>query len=313
MRSALIAAACAAAAPTLAQPELALTTTFQLPANAAFDVQPDGTLLAINGDGIVLQQDAINGDTFFASGTIGTVNANAFAPSFVAISPDGQSVAVGNNEFNTNNAVSFFDTTELLAPGAVVPLNTVITPNFKADWAGNTTLFVAGADSATFGTVVNQLFITGNAAETVIAPAGGFSGGIAVDNNTLYVGDGASGDVRAFTDSTITPAPAEFTAGTFITSATSASDIDTLGDLLLVAGAVFGGEGNATVFDQATGLSTVLTPAGADAFYGGYFNTFTNQLVVTANGTAYVYDIIPAPATLALAPAALMVIRRRRA
>ena len=311
MRSALIIAACAAA-PTLAQPELALTTTFQLP-NAAFDVLPDGRILAIDADGSVLQQHDINGETFFVAGSVGQLNAAGFNPSFVSISPDGQTVAVGNNEFNPSNAVSIFDAATLTSPGTPAPTATINTPNFKADWADNSTLFVTGADSASFAAVVNRLDIAGATSETYISPAGVFSGGVAVDGTTLLVGDGDSGEVRAFDTAASPTLPLAFTQGDLVTAATSASDIDTLGDLLLIAGAVFGGQGNATVFDRATGLSTTLAPAGPDAFYGGYFNPATNQLVVTANGTAYVYDIIPAPATIALAPLALLATRRRRA
>ncbi len=313
MRSLLLTAAVVAATtPTLAQPVLDLATSFELP-DGAFDLLPDGRLLAIDANGSVLQQDGIHGETYSVAGAIGPVNAAGFSPSFVAISPDGQTVAVGNNEFNAANAVSIFAAAELTGPGTPTPTATITTPNFKADWADNSTLFVSGADSSTFTPTVNRLDITAATAETVISPAGVFSGGLAVHGTTLLVGDGDSGDVRAFDTANFPAFPVSFLAGDLVASSTSASSIDTLGDLLLVAGAAFGGQGNATVFDRATGLSTTLAPAGPDAFYGGYFNHATNQLVVTANGTGFVYDIIPAPATLALAPAALLAARRRRA
>lgn len=299
-------------AQVLAQPQLTLTTTYTLP-NATFDLRPDGTLLGITPDGVVLQQDEINGSTFFASGTtIGQVNAGGFAPSFLAISPDGASVAVGNNEFNASNAVTIYPASELTGIGIPTPTATINTPNFKADWADNSTLFVSGADSSTFNPIINRIDTTTASAETVISPAGVFSGGVHAEGDTLLVGDGNSGDIRAFDLASLAAPAVGFNTGDLVTSSTSASDIDTLGDLLLIAGQTFGGEGSAFVIDRAAGTSITLQPAGPDAFYGGYFNHITNQLVVTAGDTAYVYAI-PAPATLALAPLALVATRRRRA
>lgn len=314
MRSVLTTAAIAAAVSTSsAAAQLALTTSYTLP-SATLDLRADGTLLGIAADGSVILQDAVNSPAFStASGSIAPINADGFRPSFLAISPDGLSVAVGNNEFNANNAVSIFSTADLTAPGTAAPTTTITTPNFKAAWADNTTLFVTGANSNDFSTVVNRLDTTAGTSETVIAPAGLFSGGVHAEGATLFVGAGDSGDVRTFDAATLAAPAVGFATGALETTFGSAGDIDTFGDLLLVAG-----QGGAQITDRATGTTFTLAPAGTGVFYGGFFNPVTNELVVTNTDfsvgvtTAYVYTI-PAPATIALAPLALAATRRRRA
>ncbi len=319
MRSVLTLAACASAinaSVTLAQPQLALNTTYQLPAGA-FDVLPDGRLLAVTASGDIQIQDAPNASTYSTVNTIDAPNSSGFGASFLSLSPDATSVALGNNEFGASNAVLVFNAADFMGltgnPLPTAPLQTITTPNFSADWADSNTLFVSGADSSTFATVVNKLDITAGTSETVISPAGAFSGGVHANTGTLFVGAGDSGDVRAFDVASLASPAVDFSAGQFVTSSTSAGSIDTLDNLLLIAGGVFNGEGNATIIDEDTGLSVALTPAGTNAFYGGFFNAATNQVVATANGTAYVYDIIPAPASIALAPIAILATRRRRA
>ena len=83
---------------------------------------------------------------------------------------------------------------------------------------------------------------------------------------------------------------------------------------IIIAGAAFDFgsglfSGSADVIDPVTQERLSLTPAGANSFYGSYFNDATNQLVVTADGTAYVYAI-PAPASAAVL--GLLALPRRR-
>jgi hypothetical protein len=234
---------------------------------------------------------------------------------------------VGNNEFNAGNAVLVYETAALLnllgSPLPATPSATVITPNFDGEWSDGSTLFVSGADASTFRAEVSRIvFEPGSApvAETVIAPAGVFSGGVAVSGGRVLVGDGLSGDVVAFELGLLDPAaPLPQVAGELVATANSASAVDALGGLLLVAGQVFNGAGDATVVDLATGEAVSLAPVGADAFYGGYFNEATGQLVVTATdfttGTAqaFVYNIVPAPGSLlGVAGLGVLASRRRR-
>ncbi|MGP1273585.1 MAG: YncE family protein [Phycisphaerales bacterium] len=290
--------------------------TFALP-GGAFDVLADGRLLSISPAGEVLIQSSVNSSSYITTNELAAPNASGFGASFLRVSPDGSRVAIGNNEFNAGNAVLVYDFAEftlgLGLGNPVLPEVTITTPNFDADWADSGTLFVTGANSATFTPIVNRLDVSSGTSETVIAPAGVFSGGVAVEGDTLLVGDGQSGQVRAFDTATFPPLPLAFSDGDLVGSSTSASSIDTIGPLLLIAGQRFGEQGFATVIDRTFGASVRLQPAGPDAFYGGYFNEATQQLVVTANGVGYVYNI-PVPGTLGvLTVLGLAAARRRRA
>jgi hypothetical protein len=310
----------AALAFSAAGQSLSFVTQFSLP-DGAFDVLADGRLLGLSPGGEVLVQNGINSGSFSTTNTIAPVNGSGFAPSFLRVSPDGSRVAVGNNEFGASNAVLVYDAAELIlglgAGTPVVPMAEAITPNFDADWtADGTGLFVSGAVASTFQTVVNRVDLSGATptVSTAITPAGLFSGGVDVDGSTLLVGAGDSGRVYAFETAAFPSVGSlPITAGPLVAEANSASTIDTLGDLLLIAGS-----GDATLIDRATGGPTVLAPAGAGAFYGGYFNPSRNELVVTAAdfatglSTAYVYAI-PAPSGGVLGLIGLALLRRRRA
>ncbi len=294
-----------------------LVSSFTLPVGA-YDLLPDGRLFSIDGTGAVSIQTAPSSSTYTQVGSIGAVNAGGFWPSFVSLSPDGSTLAVGNNEFNANSAVLFFNAAEAFA-GSATPTGSILTPNFIGDWADNDTFYVSGGDANTFATLVNRLDLNAGTSTTVINPAGGFSGAVAVAGGSLYAGEGDTGDVYAFDLATLASASsaAPINAGAFTASGASAGsiDFDPFGNIIIAGGVFdFGSglfSGSADVIDPATQDRLSLIPAGADTFYGSYFNHATNQLVVTADGAAYVYAI-PAPASAVLLGVLALPRRRRR-
>jgi len=294
----------------------ALVDSFTLPVGS-YSLLPDGRLFSIDGTGAVSIQSVPNSSTYSQVGSIGAVNSGNFWPSFVSLSPDGSTLAVGNNEFSAGNAVLFFDANDAFT-GSAAPTASILTPNFVGDWADNTTFYVSGGDANTFATVVNRLDLNSGTSTTVINPAGGFSGAVAVANGTLYAGEGDTGNVYAFDLATLASAsnPAPINAGAFTASGASAGsiDFDPFGNIIIAGGVFDFGSGlfagSADVINPVTQERLSLTPAGANSFYGSYFNTATNQLVVTADGTAYVYAI-PAPAS-AVVLGLLALPRRRR-
>lgn len=293
-----------------------LLTTFALPAGA-YDTLPDGRLLAIDGLGAVSMQTSLNSSTYTPVGSVGQINADAFWPTFVSVSPDASRIAVGNNEFNASNAVLLFDLAEALA-GSAQPLASIASPSFAAAWGDNDTLYVSGAESTTFATGVYRLDVSAETATPVIAPAGAFSGGVAARAGSLYAGEGDTGEVFAFDLATLADATSAIAidSGTPVAAHSSANsiDFDVFGNLILAGGVFDFGtgaiSGSAVVIDPVTQQRQELAPAGTGTFYGAYFNHATNQLVVTADGTAYVYAV-PAPAS-ALALALLALPRRSR-
>ncbi|GAB5496843.1 MAG: hypothetical protein Phyf2KO_19230 [Phycisphaerales bacterium] len=294
-----------------------LVDTFSLPGNT-YDLLPDGRLIGIDSTGAVSVQSAPNSSTYSVVGNIGQVNSSGFDPAFVSLSPDGSTLAVGNNEFSASNAVLFFDAAAAMS-GTTSAFSSINTPNFKADWSDNDTLYVSGADSATFGTVVNRLDVSAGTSTTVLEPVGAFSGSVGVHDGNVYAGEGDTGDVYAFDLATLDAAtnPVNVQTGTFIASSTSAGsiDFDNLGNIVIAGGVFDFGSGSttgsATVFDLMSSDSQVLVPAGNDTFYGAYFNDTTGQLVVTADGTAYVFAV-PAPSAAAPMALAIFACRRRR-
>ncbi|HED53638.1 MAG TPA: hypothetical protein ENJ00_05490 [Phycisphaerales bacterium] len=294
-----------------------LVQTFELP-SGSFDVLPDGRLLAIDGTGQVRIQDSINASTYSPAGSVGMVNSSGFAPSFVSLSPDGSTLAVGNNEFNAGNAVLFFDAGDVMS-GSASPTASITTPNFTAAWSDNDTLFVTGADASSFATGVFRLELSDLSATTVIEPAGGFSGDVAIQNDRLYAGEGNTGDVRSFDLDTLEMAGSsiDIASGDFVASNASAGsiDFDSLGNIIIAGGVFDFGtgtfSGSAAVIDPLTQTTFTFTPEGADHFYGAYFNPASEQLVVTVDGTAYVYAV-PSPSTAAPFVLAFCVSRRRR-
>ncbi len=320
IRLAVLAAAASSIITPAARADLnvpySLVGTFALPSNT-YDLLPDGRLISIDPAGNVAIQNAVNASAYTNVGSIGAVNSDGFGPAFVAVSPDGSTLAVGNNEFNNTNAVLFFDTAQATT-GNATPTSSITTPHFAGGWADNQTFYVSGADSATFGTVVNRLDVALGTATTVIDPAGGFSGAVHASGGNLYAGEGDTGNVFAFDLATLAAAtiPTPINTGTHSTTHESAGSIDTdpFGNLIVAGGFYdFGSNtysGSAAVIDPLTQDKLVLTPAGTGTFYGSYFNHATNELVVTADGTAFVYAI-PTPATLAPFTLGLIAIRRR--
>ncbi len=304
--------------------------TFVLP-SGPWDLLPDGRILQLRGND-VFRQDALNASTFsrvggFAPGSFPNFGSGP-SPSFLRVSPDGSRLAVGNNQFNVGNAVlvgNFAD----LSTSTNLPVSSLTAPNFDAAWDGNGRLYITGADTSTFASVLTRVDIdppNGPSSTRVITGIGNGSGGVAVRNGTLYVGvgflsGGSAGEVRAFDAAALGSAVGSvaFNTGTFAADALSGASLgfDRLGNLLIGGADSFGSPpdfGYAAVVDLADPANPLrLSPAGplVDS-YRIAFNTATDELLVAADGTAYRYAI-PAPATAAtLALGGLLAFRRRR-
>lgn len=304
--------------------------SFALP-SGPWDLLPDGRILQLRGND-VFRQDALNASTYtrvggFAPGSFPNFGSGP-SPAFLRVSPDGARLAVGNNQFNANNAVLVGNLADL-STSANLPVSSLAAPNFDAAWDGNGRLYVTGGDASTFASVLTRVDIDPPAGPTstrVITGIGNGSGGVTVRNGTLYTGVGFSfgtntGEVRAFDAATLAAAnsPVAFSTGTFTADILSGASLgfDRFGNLLIGGGDAFSSSpdfGYAAVVDLADPLNPLrLSPAGTQV--GSYriaFNTATDELLVAASGAAYRYAI-PAPATAAtLALGGLLACRRRR-
>ncbi len=297
----------------------------------AFDVMPDGRVLFMNG----AQFSAADVRNPAAATVLGSVNPaliSSFGPAFVSVSPDGATIAIGDNNFGPGASVHVLSTASL-DPGAASATTAFAAPNTEACWNGNS-LFVSGFGS---GPVVTRIDITGGTTQTVITGIGDGNGGVTVRDGRLYVGLGfdasggsTTGQVRAFDIAAIEVAPVAFASGALVARALSGANLgfDAGGNLLVAGGDFFSGSndfGAAAVIDGASVAAALaggaidpvaaqlrLSPAGSGAFYGVRFNNATSELLVAANGTLYRYAI-PTPGAMGLCGLmGVMAARRRR-
>lgn len=318
----------AQAQPSPAIPAYTLIGQFPL-GRGAWDFGPDGRIFQIRGQDIY-RQNEVSGATFSRLGSVPDGTVSGFGASFLSVSPDGSTLAVGDNNFNAQASVHFVSAAALTA-AASTPTTRVLCPNFDAAWDGNE-LYVTGADSATFNSELYRITFSGAVAtpvrQTLVRDIGLASGGVAVRAGTLVTGTGfgsaaqPTGQIRAFATGSLSGnSPVAFASGSLVTTALSASPLgfDGVGNLLVGGGDSFGGTtdiGYAAVIDLANPDPSRwlrLTPAGSDIAYSVAFNQAAGELLVIGGGTAFRYAI-PTPAAAAvMAMAGLAAARRRRA
>lgn len=315
---------CFSSAALAAIPPYTLIGSYALPASGAYAVGSDGRLLVMQG-ATVLRQSALNSASFEVAGSVDASLISPFGASFLSLSPDGSTLAIGDGNFSAGASVHFVRVSDLTA-AAPAAVRSVVVGNSSAAWLGNSTLFVSGSDPA-FNSQVARVSVTSLTSDVVINGIGGASGGVAVRGGRLYTGNGftfnapglgsQTGDVKAFDLSTFGAAPVNFEAsGVTVARALSAASLgfDGLGNLLIGGGDLFtpgGDRGAAVVVDGgavaaalagggvAPAASTLrLSPAG-EVFYGVTWNEATQELLVVGNDTVFRYAV-PAPGAAAV-------------
>lgn len=316
-------------------PGFRLAGTYELPVDAsAFDVRPDGRLVVLRGTD-VLVQDALNASTYTLVGSVPVSTVSNFGASFLAVSPDGSTIAYGDNDFGAGAEVSYFDAAAL-STASPVSVTTIAAQNFDGFWRDNSTLYVTG------GSGVTEIDTVSGASRSVIDGIGGAPAGVVTDGANLFVGNGfrfsgpsETGDVKAFSlssiDAAITPINFESSGVTIVDDLSAASlGFDAAGNLLVGGGDAFGGSGDVgyfAVYDAAAlpsalaGLGEIdrttqrfkATPAGAFDSYFPVFNAFTGEILVSSfgNSTLFRYEV-PAPGTVAMLAFACVAASRRR-
>lgn len=333
-----LASAVAAAAP----PSYTLLGSYQLPAAvSAFDPLPDGRVITIVGDSF-WTQDAVNSSSWTRAGSLGAGLISSFGASFVRVSPDGATVAVGDNNFGAGARVHTLAFASLDPNGASA---TTAWPaaNLDAHWASESRLYVSGAG---VGGEVREINIAAESSRVVLNNIGLSAGGVASSSTHLFAGNGfdlgggpsSTGEVRAFAWSDITSSTGalDFASGIPVAAALSGAslDFDPLGNLCIGGGDVFtpGGEfGFASVVDGAAVAAALaggpaapdsaeerLSPHTLTDSYFTRFNHATNELLVTyfdnsafqPGATVFRYAI-PEPGIIGLAAIACAPRRRR--
>jgi len=328
-------------------PSYTLVGAYDLPAATdAYSLMPDGRVLAISG-GSILAQDSLDSASFspFASvdpaifdGPFGN-----FGASFLEVSPDGSTIAIGDN--NALNRVHVLDVGAL--PGDPLQVAPTLfienTPSSQGHWTDSGTLFVSGGE---FGSPagVRRIDTQSLSATTVVSNINGSPGGVTSDGAFLYTSNGfendasgsRTGEVRAVPLANVLTAPAtpiDFeSSATPVARALSAASLgfDDLGNLLIGGGDFAGETGFAAVVDGDAIQSALaggsiapdsselrLLPAAPDDFTSVRFNPVTREVLVSVFGSDTVYRYaIPTPGTgsgLLVGGLALATRRRRDA
>lgn len=297
-----------------------------------WDVMADGRLIGIDANGSISTQDSINSSSFTVVGSIDSALLNGFGASFISVSPDGSTIAIGDGNFG-GASVHTIQTSSLSTAGNSA-VSSFAVGNFQATWIDNDSLAISGADNTTFASVVTQLDIDTGNTRLLVNDLNGGSAGVAINNGYLYTGNGftfggpsQTGEVRAFSLADLANSTMSFESeGTTVADVLSAAPIafDALGNMLIGGGdGSSGDQGYAAVIDSdlinaalaggspVTSATLELSPDPLETFHNIRFNEFTNEVLVEAGGAIYRYQV-PAPASAALAFTAITVAARRR-
>lgn len=178
---------------------------FELPAGTSvFNVVSDGRIVALVG-GDVYIEDTAGGRSFSLVGTLPSADIPFFGAAFMAVSPDGSRVAVGNN-----GGASFVDFQVGVFDIVTLAGDWVAANHFLGRWMDNERLFLVAGGSSNVSSVTVLDTTDSDPANwtitTVIENIGGASGGIALDgagnlftaNGFSTTGPSGTGAVKAF-------------------------------------------------------------------------------------------------------------------
>lgn len=331
-----------------ALPAYSLVGSFELPAGATvWDTAPDGRVITLVG-GDVYRQDALDSSAFTRLGSLPAGEIPSFGAAFLRISPDGSTLAIGDNYAGGTPDVLLVPTLALDPLAPTTPTRLAL-DHSEADWASNSTLFVSGSTIA--GSFIAMVDVPTLTSRQVIGNINGAAAGVTSDGTYLYAGNGfafggpsQTGEVRAFPLSAITssPTPLDFeNAGIPVADALTGSSLgfDGFGNLLVGGGDFFGGSGDlgsAAVIDSGAVAAALagagvapdsaelrLSPRLATDSYFSRWSGASDELLVgffdnttfTSGSTIYRYAV-PSPgagAMVMLAGARLSVRRRRGA
>ena len=136
---------CALSSASLAAPNYSLVGQYSVASGlAGVDVLPDGRLVGVRADGALLAQTAPNSSSWAQIGAIDASLLNPFGPSFLAVTPDGTRIAIGDGNFGAGASVLLLDAASL-DPMSVTAASVIDLPNYAGRWSDNDTLFVTGA------------------------------------------------------------------------------------------------------------------------------------------------------------------------
>ncbi|MHC4696315.1 MAG: hypothetical protein ACYTFA_06205 [Planctomycetota bacterium] len=249
--------------------QYALTGSFDLPGGAdVFDVLTDGRIIVLV-DADVYVEDDVGSRAFALRGTLPDAGDLPY-PAFVRVSPDGASIAVGDNTLP--GRVGVFDLGTLSGVWFAAS-------HFDAEWYDDTHLAISGADANAITLLDTTSADPLNPTNPLIIDDTGFSAGITFDAaGNLYTGNGYgdgpvyTGEVRVFDNTSWTAVPDGGTPLDFLNDGTLVVDIlsaaslgfDREGNLHVGGGDIIGGtDVDFAALVRASAVSDALIGLGA--------------------------------------------------
>ncbi len=302
----------------------ALVGQFELPdGDAPYDVLDDGRLVTVMGDEVYIES-ALGSRAFILYGVLAGADIASFGAAFVRVSPDGQSIAVGNN-----GGSSFVDFEVGVFDFGTLTGTWFVAGHFQASWFDNTHVALSAGDfgSPSFVTMLDTT--SGDPVNpdnpTIINNVGGASAGVSFDGaGRLFTGNGftgpgpsGTGAIKAFDSADWLPAlsggmAVDFeSAGILVADVLSASPLRFDSEAhLLVGGGDTVPDADAIAIVRNSAVATALAGGGAAEasdptavryldplpdndfnFFSVEFNDITGELYVRdfAATTVYVY------------------------
>lgn len=232
-----------------------LTGSFQLPADSSgMDVLPDGRLVAVAGNEVFVET-GVETRSFISLGSLPSADISPYGVSFLAVSPSGTQLAVGNNggASGSDYFVGVFDLPALTG-------RWLAAAHFDGTWYDEAHVALASGDFAN-GTVsmLTTTSVDPMAPENVVVldGIGGASGGVTFDGHDyLYTGNGFMGSGPSGTGAVKAFAPSAWQSAL---SGGAAVDFEASGtlivDILSAASLGFDPEGNLHVSGADYGVS----------------------------------------------------------
>ncbi len=165
---------------------------FELPVGTSvFDVGADGRIIALVGADVYIENVA-GGRSFLLYGTLPGADIASFGAAFIAVSPDGTRISVGNN-----GGASFGDFQVGVFDFSTLTGDWVAADHFVGLWMDGSRLIIAASDFVNGSTVTVLDAFDADSANwtntTVVENIGGAAGGIALDGaGNLFAGNGFS-------------------------------------------------------------------------------------------------------------------------